>query len=228
MNLRTKINPRYLMRMGLVGLFCLGMTAWCAKDGLITYPAQREKAEAYKKFEEANPEVGQKDLFDLWKEEAAKHDWDPGIAGKEMTPYGPPMKPVDINGQFIMGAVTGFIGLIFLSKLLFNRGRWIEADDIGMRSSENRELKYAQITALNKKKWSSKGIAKVLYEVDGRKKKIVLDDCNYERDTTQAILRHVEAAIGHDKITNGKPEPPPKPSDDESSSCNSRESAPSH
>jgi len=96
------------------------------------------------------------------------------------------------------------------SKLLFNRGRWIEADDEGMCSSENRELKYDQITALNKKKWNSKGIAKVLYEVDGRKKKIVLDDCNYERDTTQAILRHVEAAIGHDKITNGKPEPPPK------------------
>jgi hypothetical protein len=71
-------------------------------------------------------------------------------------------------------------------------------------------VKFDQVTALNKKKWQNKGIAKLLYEVDGRKNKIVLDDCNYDRDTTNAILRHVEAAIGHDKITNGKPEPPLK------------------
>ncbi len=50
----------------------------------------------------------------------------------------------------------------------------------------------------------------MLYEVDGEKKIIVLDDCNYDRDTTNAILRHVEAAIGHSKIINGKPEAPLK------------------
>lgn len=210
MNLRTEINPRYLMRMGLVGLFCLGMTAYCIFDGTVTYPAQREKALAYLEFEQANPDLGQKDLFEQWKAEAGKRGWDPGMGGQLETPYGTPKKPVDINGQFIMAAVTGLIGLLFVSKLIFNRGRWIEADDDGLRSSEKREVKFDQVTALNKKKWDSKGIAKVLYEVDGRKNKIVLDDCNYVRDTTQAILRHVEAAIGPEKIIHGKPEPPPK------------------
>ncbi|NOZ38642.1 MAG: hypothetical protein GXP24_00265 [Planctomycetes bacterium] len=210
MNLRTEINPRYLMRMGLVGLFCIGMALYCFYDGKVAYPAQRERALAYEEFEEQNPELGQKDLFDEWKKFAAEKGWEPGIAGKEITPYGEPKKEFQFNQQLIMGGFIGLIGLFFFSKFLLNRGRWIEADDDGLRSSEKRELKFDQVTALNKKQWQNKGIAKVLYEVDGRKDKIVLDDCNYQRDTTNAILRHVEAAIGHDKIINGKPEPPLK------------------
>ncbi len=212
MNLRTDINPRYLMRMGLVGIFCIGMALYCFYDGKVAWPAQRERALAYQEFEEQNPELGQKDLFDEWKKFAAEKGWKPGIAGKEITPYGEPKKEFHFNQQLIMGGFIGIVGLFFLSKFLRNRGRWIEADDDGLRSSEKREIKFDQVTALNKKLWQNKGIAKVLSEVDGRKKVIVLDDCNYQRDTTNAILRHVEAAIGHDKIINGKPEPPLKAS----------------
>ncbi len=208
MNLRTEINPRYLLRMGIVGLVCIGAGLWFLYDGMVTYPAQKERAEAYLLFKVANPELGEMQLFDKWKEVAAEHGWPAGTAGKPVTPYDVPKKEYDINGQFYFAGFAGLIGLFFLGKLLLNRSRWIEADDEGMRSSENRELKFDQVTALDKKKWQSKGIAKVLYEVDGRKNKIVLDDCNYQRDTTNAILRHVEAAIGHDKIINGKPEKP--------------------
>jgi len=198
------------MRMGLVGLVCVGAGLWFLYDGLVTYPAQQEHARAFLEFEEQHPDLGEKQLFDKWKEVAAQRGWPAGVAGTPVTPYKEPKKEYDINGQFYFAGLAGLIGLTFLSKLLLNRSRWIEADDKGMRSSEKRELKYDQITALNKKQWQNKGIAKVFYEVDGRKKKIVLDDCNYQRDTTNAILRHVEAAIGHDKITNGKPEPPLK------------------
>lgn len=211
MKLRTEINPRFLLRMGLVGLFCVGMTALCIKDGLYSYPAQRERALAYLEFQEANPEVGEKDLYDMWKEQAAEKGWEPGIAGKQQTPYGPPKEEYTFAQQLYMGGFTGFLGLIFLGRVLLNRGCWIEADEQGLTTSENREVQYDQITALDKKKWQNKGIAKVLYEQDGQKDKIVLDDCNYDRPTTDEILRHVEAKIGHDKIINGKPEPPPKP-----------------
>ena len=208
MNLRTEINPRFLLRMGLVGLFCIGMTAYCFYDGMVAWPAQGERANAYLEFKEQNFEVGEKDLFDLWKVEAEKRGWPAGVAGKEVTPYGKPKTDIDLNGQFYMGGFTGLLGLFFLGRVLLNRGCWIEADENGLRSSEKREVQYDQVTSLDKKKWQSKGIAKVLYEVDGRKDKIVLDDCNYVRDSTNAILRQVEAAIGTDKIVNGKPEKP--------------------
>jgi len=210
MNLRTEINPKFLFRMGMIALFGIGMTLYCLYDGLVAWPAQSKQAHAFLEFKEKeeNSELKVMELFEKWKGVAAEQDWPAGNAAGEQTPYGPPKKPYDINGQFYMAAVTGFFGLFFLAKLLRNLGCWIEADDEGMHSSEGRELKFSQVTALNKKKWDNKGIAHVLYEADGQKNKIVLDDCNYDRDTTQTILRHVEATIGHDKIINGKPEKP--------------------
>lgn len=211
MTLRTDINPRFLMRMGLVGMFCIGAGLWFLYDGMVTWPEQKERAEAYLAFAEENPELGEMERYEQWTKIAAEKGWPAGVAGKEKTPYGPPKKDYDINGQYYFSAMAGILGLIFLGRVLLNRGCWIEADDSGMWSSENRKLSFDQVKALDKKKWQNKGIAKVIYEVDGKKDRIVLDDCNYVRDTTQAILRHVEAKIGTDKIINGKPEPPVKP-----------------
>jgi hypothetical protein len=210
MNLRTEINPRFLLRMGLVGLACVVMTGLCIKDGLYSYPAQSERAHAYLDFETAHPDVSPKELFEMWKEESAQRGWEPGHGGKPVTPYGEPKKEYQFNQQLYMGGFTGLLGLFFLAKMLLNRGRWIEVDGATLRSSEKREVGLDQITALDKKRWQNKGIANVLYEVNGRPGKIVLDDCNYNRDTTNAILRHLEESIDREKIVNGKPEPPLK------------------
>jgi hypothetical protein len=59
-------------------------------------------------------------------------------------------------------------------------------------------------------KWDKKGIAILQYQDNGRDSVLTLDDFIYERPTTDEILRQVEDRIGHDKIVNGKPEPPPK------------------
>ncbi len=210
MTLKTNINPRYLIRLGIVGIMCTGMCLYCIYDGKVAYPAQRERALAYQEFEKENSQLGQLDLFKAWKVYAAERDWDPGVGGTPITPYGVPKKEYQFNQQFGMAAITGLIGMIFLYKLLSNRGCWIEADDKKLRSSEKREVPFDAIEALDKKLWSNKGIAKVLYQDQGKQQKIVLDDCNYERDSTQEILRHVEANIDPAKIVNGKPETLPE------------------
>ena len=185
----------------------MGMCLYCLKDGFISWPNQRKYALEYQKFGEDNPDLGEKQRADKWNETArTTHGWLAEALKKPRTVY-------EINGQFYMAAVTGLIGLIFLAKLLRNRGRWIEASDEGLRSSEGREVRFDQISEFDKKLWQNKGIAKVIYDINDKKQKIVLDDCNYERDTTQAILRRLEANIDHAKIVNGKPEPPPKPSE---------------
>lgn len=204
MNLRTEINPRYLVRLGIVGVMCTGMCLLCIKDGYITYPNQAKYAEEFQKFSEEHEDLDKKDVADKWNETASNsHGWTADLLKEPRTPY-------EINQQFVMAAVTGLIGLFFLYKLLSNRGRWIEADDKRLWTSEKREVAYDAISTLDKKLWDNKGIAKVLYESDGKQQKIVLDDCNYDRKTTNEILRHVEDNIDHSIITNGTPEPPPK------------------
>ncbi|MEM8947262.1 MAG: hypothetical protein AAGD11_18965, partial [Planctomycetota bacterium] len=156
MNLRTEINPRFLLRMGVVGLFCLGMTGLCIKDGLYSYPAQRERALAYLEYQEQNPDVGEKDLFDQWKEVATEKGWEPGVAGKQQTPYGPPKEEYSFAQQLYMGGFTALIGLFFVGRVLLNWGCWIEADDDGLTTSEKKEMKFAQVIELDKKKWANK------------------------------------------------------------------------
>ena len=205
MNLRTDINPRYLVRLAIVGLMCTGMCLYCIKDGVVTWPNQRKYALEFQEYSKIHADLDEKERADKWNEGAiASHGWKSDLLKKPRTKY-------DINGQFAMAAVAGLIGLIFLTKLLSNRKRWIEADEKRLRSSQKREVALDAISALDKKKWANKGIAKVLFQTNGKNREIVLDDCNYDRDTTQAILRHVEANIDHAKIINGKPEPPPKP-----------------
>ena len=71
----------------------------------------------------------------------------------------------------------------------------MELTENGIRTSWGQQLEFDQITALNKRLWKDKGIAKIEYESNGRKKKMVLDDCKYDRAPTETMLRMVESRI---------------------------------
>ncbi len=45
--IRANISRPYLLRLGLVSLFSLGLAFWCVYDGMVTYPDQRKRAIAY-------------------------------------------------------------------------------------------------------------------------------------------------------------------------------------
>ena len=211
MPLRTDINPAYLIRLGVVGLLCTGMCLYCVYDGTITYPNQQLHFDQYEEFAKGNADLDELDRETKWNEVAVtthgwlvKHFKDKKGHLQRRTTY-------HIRQQFAMATLTGLLGFIFLLKLIGHWRCWIEATEDELSSSEGRKIAFDQIGALDKKLWRNKGIAKVLYEQDGRKKKIVLDDCNYVRNTTHAILRHLEGNIDHAKIINGKPEPPSAP-----------------
>jgi len=203
MTVRTNINTSHLVRLGLIGLFCSGFAIACLYDGFIRYPNQRDRAEAFNEFKEEHHELDPKEIVDNWKEYAAEQGWPTNDPGKPKTEN-------DITGQFVMAGALAPVGLLFLGLLVLNRGRWIEVNDKTLTSSQGHQLELSQIAELNKKKWQKKGIATLRYESDGHKRKLVLDDCNYERETTNVILRHIEANIDHAKIVGGKPEPPLK------------------
>ncbi len=197
MALRTNISGRHLIRLTVVGLFCLGFGLWALYDGKITYPNQQERAREFLKLKEQG-------RLEEWTEYAAKRGWQPYDPGE-------PKTEAEIAVQFYMLAIAGGIGLLVLIHVLRCKGRWIEMDETGLRSSRGHQLAFDQITAIDKKKWDNKGIAKLHYQENGRKNILVLDDFIYDRPTTDDILRQVEQRVGHEKIINGKPEPPLKP-----------------
>ncbi len=206
MTLRADISRGYLMRLGLVGLFCAAGGAWFLYDGLVTYPNQQIRAVEFQKFVEENEEMDELDQLNAWNDLAMEKGWPTGNPGE-------PKKDYDINEQFYYAGAAGLIGIGFLSRFAYMLGRWIECDDTHLRDKAGHETTYANITELNKKKWQSKGIAFASYKTPSGTERIRLDDFYFDRDKTRAILRQVEANIDPALITNGKPEPPEQPAE---------------
>jgi hypothetical protein len=196
MPLRANISPGFVWRIGLVALVCFAMAMWFLFDGLVTYPRQRVRALEHQRLEEEG-RPGE------WEDFARQRGWSTADPGE-------PKTEAEIYTQLILAGVLAPPGLWFLVRFLRARKRWIEADETGLRASWGQQLRFDQIVSLNKKQWAKKGIARITYRQDGRKRGFVLDDWKYEADPTVGILREVEARIDPAQIVGGPPEPPPR------------------
>lgn len=196
MTIRSKISGRHLIRLTIVGLFCVGFGLYCLYDGMIGYPAQRERALKFQELED----LGQ---LEEWPRIAAENGWKPYDPGE-------PKTEAEITGQFFMMGICAIAAAAVFFNVLRSLGRWVELDDVGLKSSRGQVVKFEQVEKIDKKKWDNKGIAKVHYQGQGRPQVFTLDDFIFERPTTDEILRELELRVGFDKIVNGKPEPPPK------------------
>lgn len=194
MMLKASANSGYMWRLLLIACFCIGISLWFLYDGAITYPNQRERALTFLKLEE-------EDRLDEWNQLANQRGWPTKNPGEPKSEY-------DSYVQYGIAALALPFGLLYLIHYYRWRRRWIESSETSLRTSWGREFGLDQIVTLNKKQWKNKGIAKIKYETDGRKGRLVLDDCKYEVEPTEAILRLVETHIDISQIVGGHPEPP--------------------
>lgn len=187
---RANISPSFRWRLALVAAFCFGLALWSVYDGSVKYPNERERYHAYQQLKK-------QDQLDQWEEIAAEHGWP---TEKPAKPHGEEEDTV----QFIMAGMATPVGLLFLYFFLRNRGRWIEGDENGLHTSWNQQLQFDQITVLDKKRWRKKGIAVVRYEQEGRKRRLVLDDCKYDPQPIEVLLRLVESHVSPEQVVGGQ------------------------
>ena len=178
-----------------------GIALWFLVDGTITYPRQRERALAYHELKE-------EDRLGEWEEIAGRRGWPTEDPGE-------PKEQFEIYVQLVIAALVAVPGLWFALQFLRTRGRWIELHETGLRTSGGRQLEFGQIISLDKKKWKTKGIAKIRYRQNGRKRRLVLDDWIYDAEPTKAILCEVESHLDVDQIVGGAPEPLPLEEDED-------------
>jgi hypothetical protein len=184
MTIRSNNDPRYSRKFLLMGIFVFGFALFCLYDGFIRYPGQRQHA-----YDEYIAAGGKEENWETWADEHKVRS------------------QADIYMQFFMAAVAGLIAGVLFSVPLRLRGTWVEMTDTGITSSWRQSLGFEQIEILDKRKWRDKGIARITYLDDGRRRQFVLDDFKYDRPTMDAILYDLETHIGGDKITGGPPEP---------------------
>ncbi len=191
--MRAIIDSKYLWRLVLTALAFSGIALWFLYDGAITYPRQRERALAYQKLKE-------EERLGEWQEHANQRAWPTEDPGK-------PKTEIDIYFQLTIASMAGLGGLAYAFLALRARGKWIEVNESRLCTSWGRQFEFGQIVSLDKKKWQSKGSARVKYQEAGRKRRVVLDDWKYGTEPTRAILRAVEASLDASQIVGGPPEP---------------------
>ena len=183
-----------------MGIVAIGFAFWCLKDAIISYPEIRQRG--FEEFKAENPKITATDAAEF---EANANKEEHVAWGQYAHEYNIKTGP-DIITQYIMAALTGVAGLVLLSIPLRSRGRWIELDDSGVRSSWGQEFHFDQIELINKRKWREKGIAKITYRDGARKRRFVVDDFKFMRGPTDEILFEIEQRVGIEKITGGPPE----------------------
>lgn len=205
MLLTTKISPRFLWRLGLLAFFFLGISLWFLYDAVVTYPPLAERTRAYEELEEQREEgiLDDDDFNARWEAITRERGWPP-----EHLPKDKHERKDDGNvlAQYVFSCLVAPFGLLYVFLFFRSRRRWIELNETGLRTSWGQQLEFGQITTLNKRLWRNKGIAKITYEQNGRKRRLALDDWKYDAETTKAVLCELESRIDVQKIVGGAPE----------------------
>jgi hypothetical protein len=217
MTVKANICRQYLIRMGIIAIAGIGFALYCVYDGAIGYPNQRIRALKYQEVKEIckNEKKTQSEWRAQWEKIATENGW-------SLKNPGEPKPENAWIGQYAMAGVTGFVGILFGFRVLLASRRWIAADEEGLSTHKGQQIPYDKIITFSKKKWRTKGIARVRYWQDERQKRLVLDDFKFDRSATEAIVRQIEAKITPEQIVDGKPEPPlQEPSQQDSTAENS-------
>jgi hypothetical protein len=178
MTLEARVTPIWRKQKLFVALFMIAFGAWFTFDGAFVWPRNNERFLKFEEFEKANDKEG-------WKAFARERGWNPKRPEKLHSQS-------EINGQFLYGGLCALVGLITLGYWAQQVRRTLKLDDEAVTSPAGTRVPFESITGLGLKKWDSKGLAKVRYEIGGRQGEFVVDDYKFDTDTTRKILEEIK------------------------------------
>ena len=73
--------------------------------------------------------------------------------------------------------------------------RIVKTDDDAVYTAAGNRVPFTAITGVGKKQWETKGIARVRYEIEGRKGEFVVDDYKFDTAPSRTILKEIEEKL---------------------------------
>lgn len=177
----ARITPIWKKQKLFVAIFLLAIAAWFYWDGKVGYPRSNERWLAHEDYEKSGRDAE-------WPAYAASRGWSAEKPHKFF-------KNEDLFMQLSLSALTGVLGAFALAFWFVQKGRVLRSDADAVHAPNGTRVPFTAITGLGKKKWDDKGLAKVRYEIDGKKGEFVLDDYKYDRDPVHQILGEIEAHL---------------------------------
>jgi len=174
MNIHARISKEWRRRMIIMALMLNGTGLWFLYDGYIAWPAEAARYQQLvavtaaivgpdEKPTDKNPAVVR-----AWAEHAAKNGF-PEKLPKDRTAG-------DLSGQRNIGGVAMAIGLAFVGWVALQHRKSVRADGDLVTGTDGETVHLDSIVEMDRRKWDGKGIAYAIYEKDGKRRRLCLDD----------------------------------------------------
>lgn len=176
MNVHARISKEWRRRMTLMALMLNGSGLWFCYDGFIAWPAETAR---YAQLEAITTGAGlvPPDTKLTDKDPAVVRAWTAYAAANDLKPKLPKHRsPGDISGQRIIGGVFMLFGLSFVGWVALQHRKSVRADDTAVTGADGETVALDSIIEMDRRKWANKGIAYAIYEVDGKRRRLCLDD----------------------------------------------------
>ncbi|MFO8027038.1 MAG: hypothetical protein R6U56_05190 [Opitutales bacterium] len=191
MQVHARISKEWRRRMLFMFAMLFGCALWFLTDGYIIWPNEAERYEAYAEIRDEMLESGKaeseesEELRVAWKRHAREADVSQKVP-KERTEEA-------IQEQRVIGWFLVAVSLIFGAWIIWNHRLSIRAEGDTVIGASGQKVHLDSIVATDRKKWKKKGIAYAIYEVDGKKKRLCLDDHKFAG--AEEILLEAERRI---------------------------------
>ena len=164
-------------------------------DGAVGYHRKNERYKVWKEFQDSG-KAGE------WSDEALRRGW----KEDEWTDYlqahsllnNPPAEvfpPGKITEQYVCAGLTLTLGTIVLIYWLTQVKRVVRTDEEAVHTAAGTRVPFSAITEVGKKQWESKGIARIRYELNGRRGQFVVDDYKFDTEPSRTILKEIEEKL---------------------------------
>lgn len=174
MQVHARISKEWRRRMVFMFLMIFGSGIWFLSDGYFMWPAETKRYEEFAKMADGMIEAGEARERDdpavvrAWERMAEQKEW-PVKVPKERTPG-------DLAGQRWTGWIMSAGAMIFAAWVAWNHTRSVRADGDIVTGASGEQVHLDSIVEMDRRKWASKGIAYAIYEKDGKRRRLTLDD----------------------------------------------------
>ena len=191
MKVHARISKEWRRRMLFMFAMLFGCALWFLTDGYIIWPNEAERYEAYAEIRDEMLDSGKaqseesEELKVAWRRYAREADLSEKIP-KERTDEA--IREQKVIGWFLVG-----VSLLFGGWVAWNHRLSIRAEGNTVIGASGQTVDLDSIIATDRKKWKKKGIAYAIYEANGKKKRLCLDDHKFAG--AEEILLEAERRI---------------------------------
>jgi hypothetical protein len=200
MQVDARISKEWRKRMFFMGFMIWGSALWFAYDGYVAWPAEEER---YQKLVELTADLVEEGEKITDKNPEVKRTWEAFAAENDLKSKVPKHRSQgDLSGQRGIAGFGTLIGLIFSVWVWLQHRKSVRADGEIITGAGGEKVEFDRIVDTDRRKWETKGIAYAIYEKDGRKRRLCLDDHKFIG--AEEILLEAERRIKARAKTNNE------------------------